>query len=272
MAKKKKLKPIIVIVGAPDWMATFADMMSLLLTFFILLFSVAEEKSEKVLEVYKSFQVYFDLDPEDVKQLGYYPIEVTLSKIQGFLENSLRPPSNQGQTGRTRTHRKKVEKIDRFAAMVDERNNQLVEVPGEVLFAPGKAEVRSEAIPTLLKVAGWLRRRPNADIKIIGHTSSRPLDGDSDGDDHLHLGYLRALEVAKFLSGSKGDLSALANQQKDESLRHLAGKIKTFDINRITVGSLGDLNPNPSRKELWEDPEKDDRVEIMYLPEKREEG
>lgn len=269
---KKKPKPIFVVVGAPDWMATFADMMSLLLTFFILLFSVAEEKSEKVLEVYRSFQVYFDLDPEDVKQLGYYPIEITLSKIQGFLENSLRPPSNQGNTGRTRTHRKKVEKIDRFAAMVDERNNQLVEVPGAVLFARGQAEIRPQAIPTLIKVGGWLRRRPNNDIKIIGHTSSHPLPADSDADDHLHLGYLRAMAVAKFLAGEQGDLSVLASQQQDESLRHLAGKIKNISIEKITVGSLGDLNPNPIRKELWEDPEKDDRVEIMFLPESQEES
>ena len=55
--KKKKLPPIFKVVGAPEWMATYSDMMSLLLTFFILLFSVSDVQTEKVFEVYKSFQV-----------------------------------------------------------------------------------------------------------------------------------------------------------------------------------------------------------------------
>src|SRR6267378_1040589 len=37
-------RPIILHQGAPEWMVTFGDMMSLLLTFFILLFSVAKLK------------------------------------------------------------------------------------------------------------------------------------------------------------------------------------------------------------------------------------
>jgi flagellar motor protein MotB len=44
LAEGNGKRPVIFSMGAPDWMVTFGDMMSLLLTFFILLFSVAKLK------------------------------------------------------------------------------------------------------------------------------------------------------------------------------------------------------------------------------------
>ena len=266
MKKSRKLPPIIKTVGAPEWMATYSDMMSLLLTFFILLFSVSDVQTEKVFEVYKSFQVYFKLDLKKVKQLGYYPTQLSLSKIHGYLENSIRPPSNVGNRGRTRAFREDVETIDRYASLVKERNHHLISVPAAVLFERGQIRIREEAIPTLLKMAAWLRRTA-MDIKIVGHTSSLPLGPNAVTDDYLTLGYLRAMEVAKFLSGETEDLAVLANNVDDESVRLIAGKIENIPFRRITVATMGNHSPNPVRRYLWEDPEKDDRVEVMFLPE-----
>ena len=43
-------------VGAPKWMVTYSDMMSLLLTFFILLFSMSTISSDKFDNIMSSFQ------------------------------------------------------------------------------------------------------------------------------------------------------------------------------------------------------------------------
>lgn len=252
-------------VGAPDWMATYADMMSLLLTFFILLFSVAEEQTEKVYEVYKSFQVYFKLDK--VKTLGYYPKKISLSKIQGYLENSIRPPSAKGNRGRSRSYREEVEEVGRYASDVKQRFNHLNTSTHPVPFSPGSAKIDEETFPLLLKIAGWLQSK-NLDILIVGHTSTVPLGPTAETEDSRMLGYLRAMAVARFLSGqTHGDLSALVRASDDQSLRLLAGKIKNIAMDRITVASQAAYTPSPARRELWEDPFRDDRVEILFLPE-----
>ena len=111
--KKKKLRPLIVIIGAPEWMATYSDMMSLLLCFFILLFSVAEEKREKVFELIMGFQQYFQ---SKGRKLGYYPKKITLREIPGFLQNSMKPPSKTESLGKSSMRLETIEKIDQYAS------------------------------------------------------------------------------------------------------------------------------------------------------------
>ena len=85
--------------GAPAWMVTFGDLMSLLLTFFILLFSVSEVKQKKIYEVFKSFRVHFDME---VPSMGYH-IE-PLSDVMGLLaEMALEmPDQKEGKEGKTK--------------------------------------------------------------------------------------------------------------------------------------------------------------------------
>ena len=61
-SKKKKERPIIVVTGAPEWMVTFGDLMSLLLVFFVLLFSVSEVKDEKIYDVIKAIKTHWDIE------------------------------------------------------------------------------------------------------------------------------------------------------------------------------------------------------------------
>ena len=44
-------KPPAAMRGAPSWTVTFGDLMSLLLTFFVMLFSISEVKQNKVYEL-----------------------------------------------------------------------------------------------------------------------------------------------------------------------------------------------------------------------------
>ena len=53
MAKRKEDEPP---KGAPAWQSTFADLMNLLLCFFVLLFSMSKIEEDKWLAVVASFQ------------------------------------------------------------------------------------------------------------------------------------------------------------------------------------------------------------------------
>ncbi len=61
MAKKQEPKK-----GAPAWMATFADMMSLLLTFFVLLLSMAEIDATKFRKVSGSLKMAFGVQRKNI--------------------------------------------------------------------------------------------------------------------------------------------------------------------------------------------------------------
>ena len=58
MAKKKQEDPP---AGSPAWMATFSDLMNLLLCFFVLLFSMATMDAAKFEEVAASFSSAFGI-------------------------------------------------------------------------------------------------------------------------------------------------------------------------------------------------------------------
>ena len=61
MAKQKKQKEAP--AGSPAWMATFSDLMNLLLCFFVLLFSMSTVDAEKFEEVIASLQSSFSVLP-----------------------------------------------------------------------------------------------------------------------------------------------------------------------------------------------------------------
>ena len=52
MAKRKPEDPP---AGSPAWMATFSDLMNLLLCFFVLLFASSTQDAEKIMRIVNSF-------------------------------------------------------------------------------------------------------------------------------------------------------------------------------------------------------------------------
>ena len=67
MANKKKEDPP---KGSPAWMATFSDLMNLLLCFFVLLFSMSSVDAEKFQEVAASLASSFSILSNGSSSLG----------------------------------------------------------------------------------------------------------------------------------------------------------------------------------------------------------
>ena len=68
MAKKQKQEEAP--AGSPAWMATFSDLMNLLLCFFVLLFSMSSTDTEKFQEVIASIQSSFSIFPQGGTSIG----------------------------------------------------------------------------------------------------------------------------------------------------------------------------------------------------------
>ena len=67
MAKKRQEDPP---KGSPAWMATFSDLMNLLLCFFVLLFSMSTVDAEKFQEVIASLQSTVSIMPSGSSSIG----------------------------------------------------------------------------------------------------------------------------------------------------------------------------------------------------------
>ncbi len=67
MARKKQEEPP---KGSPAWMATFSDLMNLLLCFFVLLFSMSTVDAEKFEKVIASMQSTFSILPNGGASIG----------------------------------------------------------------------------------------------------------------------------------------------------------------------------------------------------------
>ena len=100
--------------------------------------------------------------------------------------------------------RAKLESLVRLGLSVSVRNNRMViTMPGDVLFDPGKVDVKEEGKQILKQVADVVRNDNQLNARrfqVAGHTDAKPLGG-GPYKDNWGLSVMRAREVLIFLIG-----------------------------------------------------------------------
>jgi len=185
--------------GAPGWMVTFGDMMSLLLTFFVLLLSYSTMDITKFTMMLKSIKVGFGM----------------MSSTAVVQPNIPQFGDDEGQ--RSETDEQSVYLAMRVEELVDqadissaieltrEEAGILLRVRGQVMFEPGRAEIRSESYEFLRQAAGLLREFPHR-VLVRGHTDDATLPTASPFPSNWELSAARASAVVRALV-AQGDLS-----------------------------------------------------------------
>lgn len=170
--------------GAPKWMVTFSDLMTLILVFFILLFSMSVVDATKFRAVAESFQqrAIFDFYPSLIPFDN--PAEDIDVKRDPF--DDVNDPFKDVQKGDSSDQElnKLYEEVREFleehqlneviSASRDDRGVVLV-LQERALFESGEAIILDGAKPFLKKVSTLLEVIPNI-IKVEGHTDSRPIN------------------------------------------------------------------------------------------------
>ena len=179
--------------GIPEWVVTFGDMMSLLLTFFIMLFSMSEIKEEQL------YQAVLDALH---KRFGFEAS--TMSMIPGDIKprnSALAKMASLGRARRANT----MNGGDKVRAPVGEhprvrtiRNGEQVTIGGVIYLRAGTWELTAENHRTLRAIAREIGGKPQK-IEIRGHTSTQPLAADSPFKDHWELAHARCRQVMDFL-------------------------------------------------------------------------
>ena len=208
--------------GVPAWVMTFADLMTLLMCFFVLLLAFSEMDAQKFKElsgsVKNAFGVQAEIEARTIpKGTSVIAREFSPGKPQPTLINDVRQftiDSNQNtlefdeeedndelEREAERIRRALEAEIqDGALAVVTEEDKVVIHILEKASFGSGDATVRQTFEPTLIKIANLLTAS-NGRIDVAGHTDNVPI-ATSRFRSNWELSTSRAVSVAQLLLGS----------------------------------------------------------------------
>jgi len=190
MPKKRQKK---VSAGAPEWMLTYGDMMTLLLCFFVLIVSFSEiKKEDKWQAVVEEIQRAFGMKGGGGKlPTKDDPALSLIERIEAMrLKQQVIPKkSNADDPG--------IEGREQTVTTV--RRGMLFPVGGRITFEPGSAVLDYQARSMLDQAAKLIRGR-NQVVEIHGHTAHGELEHTDSFNDLRGLSLARAQAVEDYLT------------------------------------------------------------------------
>lgn len=223
MAKRKPEEPK---KGAPAWQCTFADLMNLLLCFFVLLFSMSTVDAQKFQMIAASFSETFSIFDAGATAIGD---GVLISNGVSQLNELDQYINSTGKTAESDVDANEIDDYEKFTKMLEEEklaaSEELAEkiqeaaedqsldkdiditftsqyvqltLKGSILFNSGKADLREDAIPVIEKVAMILDRYAESTIEIEGHTDNVPISTSKFASNDVLSSY-RALAMFDYL-------------------------------------------------------------------------
>lgn len=224
MAKQKK--PEEQAPGSPAWMATFSDLMNLLLCFFVLLFSMSTVDAQKFELVAASFANTFSIFTaggnsfgegimisNGVSQLNQFDNYVfTMGKNEtGDADEITDAESDAKAQVEAEQMEASEELADKVQEAVDEAGLQneinvsftaqyvLLTLNGALLFDSGKADLKENSLQVMTQVAKILERYQEGVIEVEGHTDNVPMSSAKYADND-ELSSARAISVFRFIT------------------------------------------------------------------------
>ncbi|MCG8381067.1 MAG: OmpA family protein [Gammaproteobacteria bacterium] len=155
------------------WMTVYADMMTLLLVFFIILFSMYYKDIEAFKASVSSLQISVDEDGETVSLIEF------VDKAKSQQPVTLKPTTAMAQ--QTPNERPEIHDILNTQQwgdaifQVKNGDKYVINFPGELLFESGKAELKPEAYVLLDPFDVIFEKFPDYHVRVRGHTDNVPI-------------------------------------------------------------------------------------------------
>ncbi|HPF38058.1 MAG TPA: flagellar motor protein MotB [Phycisphaerae bacterium] len=241
MGKKCKCPP----AGAPLWVLTYGDMMSLLLCFFILLAAMAnfDDRDKLFMAALESIRKAFGSSG----QTGYFPdVEVDFKSFMVKFETFYVPREKKNYG-----HSDEPGLDGEYYRVKRVRDGVELTVGGPIAFARFSAELEPDAELWLTKLAEELKGKRNK-VEIRGHATSEPLPLESQYRDAIDLGYARARAVRDRLVAlgvdprairvsSAGSYEPIVRQNYSDDRRAANRRVDVM----VTQALISDYTANP---------------------------
>lgn len=227
--------------GAPAWMATYSDMMTLLLCFFVLLFSFATLDVQKFQAIAQSMNgalgvldsgTTVDMEP----LVGNFPNDSPTEEDEEFknLYEEMNEYIKQNNLNASITLR------------LDERG-LLVRFMDNVLFDSGKADLTPKAREIINRVAEIIRQN-DKNVRVEGHTDNVPINTFR-FPSNWELSTTRAVNVVKYLieesniEAKRLSASGYADQHPVDDNNTTEGRRHNRRVDMVILKSQKDINP-----------------------------
>jgi chemotaxis protein MotB len=214
------------------WLLTYADMITLLMALFMVLFSISAVNKAKLQSLQQSLQEAFsgqilpggtairdDGGGSQTQQVSSAP---TIPAIQPLVGPQTSPTGQQTPTPgvqQQQSFQHLKQEIDRWSqshglaseveTVIQQRGLVIRLLTDKVLFDSGQAELKSQAQPILGRVAELLRTETRNPIAVEGHTDDVPITG-SVYPTNWELSTARASRVVRFLVDAGVDPARLS--------------------------------------------------------------
>ncbi|HEB68234.1 MAG TPA: flagellar motor protein MotB [Desulfobulbus sp.] len=193
MAKKEPECP----AGAPMWMTTFSDLVTLLLTFFVLLLSMASMDPVKFIQAKTSIKDAFGWRTKAAPKQFSLPIipSPPVAKFNPIPQETVSKYYKRIKTDIELT------KLNEQVELIQKDNDTIIlRINDTVLFDPGKTELNPSSYPLLRKVADIIRPLPML-LRIEGHTDNTKIQGSKLSN--WDISVERAVSVMRFYNRGK---------------------------------------------------------------------
>jgi chemotaxis protein MotB len=189
--------------NAERWLLTYADLITLLLAVFVVLYSTAEQDTAKFKKVIGAMAQVFDTpkEPKAGPGAGFGNAkEIALTKDGKIQDAKTQPEGAPKKEETLESVQKSLETEKGLGKGLSTKMTEqglVINVEEQLLFASGKTEFRQGATKVLSGLAAHLKKVANP-IQINGHTDNIPIHTLL-FPSNWHLSSARAIKTAEFL-------------------------------------------------------------------------
>lgn len=163
-------------MSAPQWMVTYSDMVTQLLAFFIILFSISVidvQRFQALMSAFRASVGILDTGPtfDQGRVVGNPPVAISPLPVGSPVDQQL------DQALQRLASRLQEEGLASQVQLVPEERGVVVRLADRVLFDLGKADLRPDARRVLDALAGVLAELPNP-VRVEGHTDDLPINNE----------------------------------------------------------------------------------------------
>lgn len=200
----------------PGWLVQFGDLMSLLLTFFILLLSMAvmdKVKVEEYFNIMKKAMGFIDASTDVETQSDSYSTQNNSSTSdQNDSSNESSFDNTEQNVAQAVQEMNSSQNIESQEIKMEKGKNEFVlDIPSSIMFDDGEYELTNANAKTFIsKIARVIRTMPQTfNIEIIGYTDTNRVLSNTIPRDAWDISALRSISVVKELIKNKIDPSIL---------------------------------------------------------------
>jgi len=233
--------------GAPLWMVTFADLMALMMTFFVLLYSFSSLDETKYRMIAASMASGFGavlVSPKSAPTAALGPPSMMPSPMNQPMGRALQAAGTGHSSANTAVAEEVKETLqseiaEGIISVETTGNTVTIRFPESIAFPPASDQMSDEIIPIIERLSKSLADAPGI-IMVSGHTDNRPINS------------------ARYKSNWK------LSTDRAVSVIQLFEKIGNIESTRLTAVGYGDTRPI-APNDTPEDRARNRRVEIAIV-------